>query len=293
MVFLPEASDFITHSSLYKSLTKSLKNSEFVNGICSTAKLNNCWVSIGVHEKVKKPIHSFSSSSSSSSSLRNKLMVLIPLKIDDSEKCYNTSIIISNQGEIQQAYRKLHLFDIDLDDQTNSNESKFISPGQELMNPISTPIGKIGQLICYDLRFPEVSLIHRQRGAEILIYPSAFTPKTGQAHWETLLRSRAIETQCFVIASAQSGVHLTDPILRKSWGHSMIIDPWGSILTEIHSNLTQKEKLETENEEDEEDEEDEESRFELVEIDLNRLHSIRNSMPIFHHRRNEIYPKLI
>ncbi|EGG07593.1 uncharacterized protein MELLADRAFT_105567 [Melampsora larici-populina 98AG31] len=248
MVFLPEASDFIANSSSYKSLTKSLKESEFVNGICSTAKSNHCWVSIGVHEKS-----------------------------DDPERCYNTSIIISNQGEIQQAYRKLHLFDIDLDDQTNSNESKFIKPGHELLNPISTPIGKIGQLICYDLRFPEVSLMHRERGAEILIYPSAFTPKTGLAHWETLLRARAIETQCFVIASAQSGTHLTEPKLRKSWGHSMIINPWGSILTEIPSK---------------DNDDDDEVRFELIDIDLNSLNQLRKSMPIFQNRRNDIYPKL-
>lgn len=248
MVFLPEASDFIAESSSYKSLTKSLKESEFVNGICSTAKSNDCWVSIGVHEKS-----------------------------DDPERCYNTSIIISNQGEIEQTYRKLHLFDIDLDNQTNSNESKFILPGQELMNPFPTPVGKIGQLICYDLRFPEVSLMHRQRGAEILIYPSAFTPKTGLAHWETLLRARAIETQCYVIASAQSGTHLTEPKIRKSWGHSMIINPWGSILTEIQSN---------------DEENDEEDEFKLVDIDLEPLYELRNSMPIFQNRRNDIYPKL-
>ncbi|KAG0142943.1 hypothetical protein CROQUDRAFT_49555 [Cronartium quercuum f. sp. fusiforme G11] len=259
MVFLPEASDFIGPPSSYPSLTTTLEESVFVKGIRSAAKTNDCWVSVGVHEKSEDP-----------------------------QRCYNTAIIISNQGEIQQAYRKLHLFDIDLDRDTISNESKFISPGQDFKIPLSTPVGKVGQLICYDIRFPEVGIMHRQHGAEVLIYPSAFMPKTGEAHWEILLRARAIENQCFVFGAAQVGSHSENPP-RHSWGHAMIVDPWGTVIARVPGRDSSKAvsgaKAELEKDEST-------TSFALADIDLKVMHELRSSMPVLAHRRNDVYPKL-
>lgn len=257
MVLLPEASDFIARPSASSSLASSLKDSQFIKGIQTSAQENNCWVSVGVHEK----------------------------STEDTTKCYNTSLIISNQGRIEQTYRKLHLFDIDLESNTSANESKYIIPGKNIPPPFPTPIGQVGQMICYDLRFAELSLIHRQRGANVLLYPSAFTIRTGGSHWEALLRARAIETQCFVIAAAQVGTHIDEP-LRQSWGHSMIIDPWGTILAQVPDSLPPLPPPSAE--------EDEEwgTSFAMADIDLIAVDSLRKSMPLTSQRRNDIYPKL-
>ena len=131
--------------------------------------------------------------------------------------------------------------------------------------PVDTPIGKLGMCICYDLRFPEQSSILRRQGAELISYPSAFTVKTGKAHWEVLLKARAIETQTFVIAAAQVGNHNSK---RSSYGHSMIIDPWGSVLVELQQ---------------------EENCIASAEIDLELMQKIREQMPIQEHKRNDIY----
>lgn len=104
-------------------------------------------------------------------------------------------------------------------------ESEFSRAGDRLVPPVETPVGKLGLSICYDVRFPELGLWNRRNGAEILSYPSAFTLNTGLAHWETLLRCRAIETQCYVVAAAQTGRHNEK---RISYGHSMVVDPWVS-----------------------------------------------------------------
>lgn len=116
---------------------------------------------------------------------------------DEAGKIYNTHIIINSQGEIVQIYRKLHLFDVDTPE-FKFRESKIVARGKALSDPVETPIGKIGMLICYDIRFPEASVLLKKRGAQILLYPSAFAVSTGKAHWEILNRSRAIENQCFV-----------------------------------------------------------------------------------------------
>ncbi|KAA1092743.1 Carbon-nitrogen hydrolase [Puccinia graminis f. sp. tritici] len=257
MIFLPEASDFIAPASQSPSLAQSLKDSQFVKAIQSSAQENNCWVSVGVHEK----------------------------SAEDAKRCHNTSLIISSEGIVQQAYRKLHLFDIDLGNSTSANESKYIIPGDKIEKPLPTPIGHVGQLICYDLRFPEVALIHRRRGANILIYPSAFTMRTGGAHWETLLRARAIETQCYVIAAAQVGTHIDKP-LRQSWGHAMIVDPWGTVLAQVPDVLPSSPPPSAE--------EDPEwsTSFALADVDLKSLELLRKSMPLLDQRRNDIYPRL-
>ncbi|QLL33788.1 hypothetical protein HG536_0F01130 [Torulaspora globosa] len=123
-------------------------------------------------------------------------------------------------------------------------ESSGVQPGSKAAEIVQTPVGRLGLEICYDIRFPEQSLELRSKGADILCFPSAFTMKTGEAHWQLLGRARAVDTQCFVVMPAQSGKHDTgsgadssqDYVERISWGHSMVIDPWGRIIAQSGCN---------------------------------------------------------
>ncbi len=154
----------------------------------------------------------------------------IPEARDDG-RVFNTSVMISPTGADTAVYRKIHLFDVDLSDQGGQAyaESMSIAPGDEVV-VADTPFGGVGLSICYDLRFPE---LYRAQLADervrFLVVPSAFAPETGRAHWETLLRARAIENQCFVLAPAQCGQHTPD---RASYGHAMAIDPWGQVIAQ-------------------------------------------------------------
>lgn len=109
-------------------------------------------------------------------------------------------------------------------------ESDIIEPGREILPPFPTPVGKVGSQICFDLRFPEPALALKRQGAEILLYPSAFMPETGAAHWMALLRARAIESESYVFAAAQVGWHNAK---RRSYGHGVVIDPWGKVVVEL------------------------------------------------------------
>ncbi len=141
----------------------------------------------------------------------------------------NTLIWIDEGGVITHRYQKLHLFDVEIKDGPSLKESNSVEPGSSILPPFPTVLGSMGLMICFDLRFPALSTRIRDLGAQILTYPSAFTVPTGKVHWETLLRARAIETQSYVIAAAQVGSHNEK---RRSWGHSMIVDPWGRIVAE-------------------------------------------------------------
>ena len=132
-------------------------------------------------------------------------------------------------GKITERYQKLHLFDVEFKGGPILNESNSVEPGSEIRRPLETGVGKVGMMICFDLRFPMLSTRLRDLGAQILTFPSAFTVPTGMVHWETLLRARAIETQSFVLAAAQVGNHSEK---RISYGHSLIVDPWGEIVAE-------------------------------------------------------------
>lgn len=182
----------------------------------------------------------------------------VPVLAND--KVWASCIVFDDHGAIQGSYNKIHLFDVDVADAHASyRESDFIQAGESLV-AVPTPFGCIGLSICYDLRFPEQFQKLRQMGAEILTVPSAFTYVTGQAHWEVLLRARAIETQCFVLAANQGGEHTPS---RISWGHSMIVDPWGEVLAE---------KVE------------QGAGLVVAEIDLEQLHDRRQAMPVMLHR---------
>ena len=139
------------------------------------------------------------------------------------------SLLINAEGEQAARYDKLHLFDVDVSDNRGRyRESDDYARGKRVV-VVDTPVGKLGLSVCYDLRFPELYSELRTAGAELITAPSAFTAVTGAAHWEILIRARAIETQCYILAAAQGGVH---PGPRETWGHAAIIDPWGRVLAE-------------------------------------------------------------
>ena len=174
-------------------------------------------------------------------------------------KFYNTSILISQSGKIAARYRKIHLFDNRLKN-AKSRESRHIVPGRKVVT------GKIGRLrmglaVCYDLRFPELFRRLAKTGARIIFLPANFTHETGKAHWEVLLRARAIENQVFIIAPAQTGIHPSTRI--RSFGTSLIVDPWGKVLRK--GSLTREQVL-------------------IADLDLTRQTLLRKSFPVLTHR---------
>lgn len=146
----------------------------------------------------------------------------LPLVSPEAGKVLNTTLVYDPQGAPAGRYDKIHLFGFTRGEESY-NESRTIVAGAQVRS-VDTPVGKVGLSICYDLRFPE---LYRALGdCALIVVPAAFTHTTGRAHWEVLLRARAIENQCYVLASAQGGVH---PNGRRTWGHSMLIDPWGEV----------------------------------------------------------------
>lgn len=179
----------------------------------------------------------------------------------DPEKVYNTSVLFGPDGRVIAAYRKIHLFDVDVNAETRFKESDTVVPGDAVVCA-ETALGTVGLSVCYDLRFPELYRALRDKGAGVITIPSAFTLTTGKDHWEVLIRARAIETQCWVIAPGQSGKH-DDGGLRHSWGHSMIVDPWGHVVGMASDG----------------------PGLALAEIDPRRVTEVRRGMPVASHRR--------
>ena len=170
------------------------------------------------------------------------------------------SLLLDDHGQTVARYDKLHLFDVDVaDTRGRYRESDDYAHGQQLVLA-DTPVGKLGLTVCYDLRFPELYSALREAGAELITAPSAFTAVTGAAHWDVLIRARAIETQCYLLAAAQGGVH---PGPRETFGHAAIVDPWGRI-------VAQQEQGEA---------------VLLAERDSIEQASIRARMPVSRHRR--------
>jgi len=155
------------------------------------------------------------------------LLGSLAIKVSD-DKTANRSYLIGPDGRIRAHYDKIHLFDVNLPSGETYRESKTVAPGADAV-VANLPWGRLGLSVCYDLRFPQLYRSLAKNGAEILSVPSAFTETTGKAHWHVLLRARAIENGCFVIAPAQGGTHANG---RKTYGHSLIIGPWGDILAE-------------------------------------------------------------
>jgi len=182
-------------------------------------------------------------------------------KSAEAERCFNTSVFFSPEGEILGTYRKIHLFDVDVPGGVRFFESATCIPG-EGTTLVKTPLGSFGLTICYDLRFPEIYRRLLDEGAEVLMVPAAFTLATGKDHWEPLLRARAIETQCYVMAPAQHGKH-DDGGLAATWGHAMIVDPWGLPVATASDG----------------------PGIALAEIDLDRVRRVRQAIPVSQHRR--------
>jgi predicted amidohydrolase len=178
-------------------------------------------------------------------------------------KFHNTSVLIKRDGEIAARYRKIHLFDVDLPNGERHHESERIVPGNEIVMAEIDGI-TFGLTTCYDLRFPELYRSLALQGAQILLVPAGFTLHTGRDHWEVLLRARAIENFCYVVAPAQVGTY---PPNRQCFGRSMIIDPWGLVLSQAQDKPT----------------------VIMTEIDLDEITRVRTHIPSLQHRRPEMY----
>ncbi|EPS33559.1 putative hydrolase nit2 [Penicillium oxalicum] len=239
VLFLPEASDYIATSAEESfALANSSDCAHFISALKDDARQEGIHINVGIHE------------------------------VASGHRLKNSLVWIDDKGTVTQNYQKIHLFDVEIKDGPILQESKNVEPGQKIISPFDTPIGRVGLAICFDLRFPEMSLALRRQGAEIITYPSAFTVPTGKAHWEPLLRARAIETQSYVIAAAQAGSHNET---RRSYGHSMVVNPWGEIMAELGEDFT-------------------EPRFMTVDIDLDLVSKIRREMPLL--RRTDVYPEV-
>ena len=154
----------------------------------------------------------------------------VPLKCDVENKINQTLLVFNDQGKQVARYDKIHLFDVLIEESNESyTESDMTLAGNDVV-VIDSPVGKLGLSICYDLRFPELYRQMQKQGAEVMLIPSSFTKITGQAHWETLLKARAIENLSYVIAAAQGGYHVNG---RETFGHSMVVDPWGHIVNSL------------------------------------------------------------
>ncbi len=182
----------------------------------------------------------------------------------DSDKCYNTSLLFDDRGELLATYRKIHLFDVDLLSGASFRESHHLLPGDRVSHAKSD-FACLGQTICYDLRFPELFRRLSEQGVEIVLLPAAFTRETGRAHWEILVRARAIENQAFVIAANQCGRHGPGLV---SFGHSAIVDPWGECLAMAGEH--------------------EEVIF--ARLEAQRLRQVRERLPALSHRRLDSPP---
>ena len=148
----------------------------------------------------------------------------IPIALPGESRVAAANLVIDAQGERQARYDKIHLFDVEIPNRTERyRESATIAPGHTPV-VVDTPIGRMGLAVCYDVRFPELFRLLSAQGAQVFSVPSAFTVPTGEAHWHVLMRARAIENLCFLLAPAQSGTHANG---RATFGHSLIVDPWG------------------------------------------------------------------
>ncbi|XP_071816789.1 deaminated glutathione amidase-like [Apostichopus japonicus] len=238
MVFLPEGTDYLADT-----IEESMKLVEPMDGPTvkyyqELASSLGVWLSIGIHSKSEDP--------------------------SENHRLYNRHVIIDSSGKVVEFYDKLHLYDMAVEGMAPIKESSWTIPGEKIVPPVTSPVGNIGLAICYDLRFPELSLSLAKQGADILTYPSAFLQTTGLAHWEALLRARAIENQCYVVAAAQTGQLSSG---RVMYGHSMVVDPWGQIIASCHEGQDVC----------------------LANIDLDYLKSVRKQMPVWSHRRTDVY----
>lgn len=177
----------------------------------------------------------------------------------DDGKLANRGFVIDAAGEIRARYDKIHLFDVDLPTGESWRESAIYRPGSGAVVVAGTPVGTLGLTICYDLRFPALFARLAEAGAQMIAVPAAFTVPTGRAHWEILLRARAIEAGLFVVAAAQSGRHADG---RETYGHSLVVDPWGQVALDMGEGVS----------------------VGFAEIDVGRVNDVRARIPALAHR---------
>jgi predicted amidohydrolase len=193
---------------------------------------------------------------------RHRLTLLlgsIPEKVPGDTRVRNTSVLLGPDGGLIASYSKMHLFDIDLPGMEHLKESRSVVPGTELV-VAETAFGSLGLSICYDLRFPELFRALVRRGARVLAVPAAFTERTGRAHWELLLRARAVENLAYVVAPAQVGTHAPG---RASFGHALIVDPWGEVVAQVADG----------------------EGIAVAELDFDRQDRLRRELPALQHAR--------
>ena len=232
MLFTPEMSGLLDRNSERASgRVRSEEEDEVLAACRSAAKQSGIWLHIGS----------------------------LALRTGDG-RLANRGFVIGPDGEIRSRYDKIHLFDVDLPTGESWRESAVYRPGEAAALVDGTPVGPLGLTICYDLRFPALFAALAEAGAQAIAVPAAFTVPTGRAHWEVLLRARAIEAGLFVIAAAQSGTHEDG---RQTYGHSLVIDPWGEVLLDMGEGVG----------------------VGFAELDATRLRDVRQRLPALAHRR--------
>lgn len=277
VLFLPEAADYISRDAAHSVQLANDSKDKFINVLQNhvraihdraegNAQEKGIFVAVGVHEPAEGA---------------NK-----------GKKVRNNQLWIDNRGEIAHTYQKLHLFDINIPNGPILKELNSVEPGQEILPPFKINEGEfakfsVGLAICYDIRFNEMALRLRRLGANIITFPSAFTTRTGEAHWLKLGKARAIDSQCYVVMAAQCGEHdvyadveentAEGKKVRVSYGQSVIIGPWGEVVAKGDTYLERPQ------------EEKEYSQLIVGEIDLDYVEKIRRDLPVFTHRRPEIF----
>ena len=233
-VVLPECIDYL---GPYEELGETLRDSkvDFVGALAESARQAGIWLVAG--------------------------SVRLPTGVDG--RYANTTHLIAPDGTVHARYRKMHTFDVNIEGRVQFAESASVAPGDEVV--VAAAAGaQVGLGICYDLRFPELFRAQRRLGANIIALPAAFTFETGTAHWDLLVRARAVENQCFVIAAGQFGDHLGS---GRSYGRSMVVDPWGVVLAQAPDRAP---------------------AMAIADIDLSAVESVRSSIPM--HPRLECRP---
>ncbi|XKL65920.1 hypothetical protein PGB90_009340 [Kerria lacca] len=237
MVFLPEACDYICENPVDTVKLAEAENGHLISKYKNLALLHNIWLSLGgIHIKFSN------------------------------EKIHNTHLVINNLGNIVGKYHKVHTFDVELSNKPIF-ELLYVEKGRSIAPPVQTPIGNVGLAVCYDIRFPEFGIALTEMGADILTYPSAFMFETGSLHWEALLQCRAIESQCYVIAAAQTGYSTPK---RRHWGHAMIVDPSGTICAQCSEG----------------------TGIALSIINPDLIKKTRSAMPLMTQKRFDLYPQI-
>ncbi|AJI81918.1 putative carbon-nitrogen hydrolase [Yersinia enterocolitica] len=242
LVMTPENALLFANAASYRHHAEQHNNGPLQDAVREMARKYGVWIQVGSMPMISR---------------------------ESPERITTSSLLFDDQGELKARYDKIHMFDVDIQDvHGRYRESDTYQPGEHL-TVVDTPVGRLGMTVCYDLRFPGLFQALRAQGAEIISVPAAFTKVTGEAHWEILLRARAIENQCVILAAAQVGRH---GATRRTWGHTMAVDAWGKIIGQNPDAVSALK----------------------VKIETTGLKTIRNQMPVLQHNRfaSSLVPRL-